>query len=157
MTKKSKGFGKPVHQTTDKYLTQFAKKMTQDYLSQSEAKLVMNPVGVVRMSEVLEEFADPYIDQAQDGEERKKIFSVAMFAWNLALEPEELRQSKINEVVERTMPNGTKKNRADMRLLLEELIARKYQHFNEVNRLIVDFQMKGSGDQFHLSVASAAV
>jgi len=157
MKKKSKGFGKPVHQTTDKYLTQFAKKMVQDSLSQSGAKIVTNPVGVIRMSEVLEEFVDPYIHLYQNGEERKSIFSVAIFAWNLAIEPEEVRKSKIDEVIEKTMAHGTEQNRKDMRLLLEELIARKYQYFNEINRLIVDFQMKGSGDQFHLSVASTAV
>ena len=157
MKKKSKGFGKPVHQNTDKYLTQFAKKMAHNSVGQSGAKLLVNPDGIVKMSEVLEEFVDPYLNSHQTGEEQKKMFSVAVFAWNLAMEPDESRRSTIQKMLAGVMANGTEQDCADMTRLLEELIARKHQYFDEVNRLIVDFQMKGNGDRFHLSVASRVV
>jgi hypothetical protein len=158
MQKKPKGFGKPVHQnSSDRYLAQFAKKLAQSPISQSVAGIVMNSTGTVKMSEVLEEFVDPYLDERQSTEEQRKLFTISVFAWNLALEPDETRQLKMDEIIEEMMPNGTERDHADMRLILEGLINRKHDYFKDINRFIANLEIKDLGRNLHLSVASLEV
>ncbi|MGQ9872672.1 hypothetical protein [Leptodesmis sp.] len=44
------------------------------------AGMVTNPKGEVKMSEVLEEFVEPYLDFAQNRSQREKLFSIAVIA-----------------------------------------------------------------------------
>jgi hypothetical protein len=158
MQKKPKGFGKPVHQNdSDRYLAQFAKKIAQSPISQSATGIVINPTGTVKMSEVLEEFVDPYLDERQSAAEQKRLFAISVFAWNLAMEPDETRQLKMNEIIEEMMPNGPERDHADMRLILEGLINRKHDYFKYVNRLVANLEIKDLGGNLHLSVASFEV
>jgi hypothetical protein len=52
--------------------------------------------GEVKMSEVLEEFVEPYLDFAQNRSQREKLFSIAVIAWNLAIMPGNERQPMID-------------------------------------------------------------
>jgi hypothetical protein len=52
-------------------------------------KIVIEPPGQVKMSEVLEAFVEPYIGFADTQEDHRKLLTLAITAWNAALLPEE--------------------------------------------------------------------
>src|SRR5688572_8954747 len=49
--------------------------------------LIRNPeaIGMRKMSEVLLEFADPYLEHAHSFEDQQKTLTFAVIAWNLSL------------------------------------------------------------------------
>lgn len=108
----------------------------------------------VKMSEVLEAFVDPYLDDAKNHAQRGKLFSLAVAAWNLALVPEVDRQHTLEELIQKGLIGSTPAAKQDFRSLIGELVARKQTFFAENTRWIVEFQLQEMGETFHLSVAS---
>ncbi len=106
------------------------------------------------MSEVLEEFVEPYLDFAQNRSQREKLFSIAVIAWNLATIPEDERQPMIDQLIKVGLKGNDPLAQQDTREIIDELIARKQKFFAKNKRYIVDFQLQNAGKQFHLSVAS---
>lgn len=158
MARKSKGFGELLKQqrtgkTHQKNLEKLQRKVQQGPLGEHIAGMVTNPKGEVKMSEVLEEFVDPYLSMAPDQNRREKLFGIAALAWNLANMPEKERQPMIDQMI-----GGLKGidslAQQDMRDTVDELIERKQTFFAENKRYIMDFQLQDTGNQFHLSVAS---
>ena len=45
--------------------------------------------------------------------------------------------------------------RAGLKALVEEMIKRKDQHFSEIRRAVVDFEVRTTKNGFYLSVASS--
>lgn len=158
MAKKSKGFRELLNQTLteediQKGLTKLQKKVRQGPLGNEFAGIVMNPQGELKMSEVLEAFAEPYLEFATSHSQREKIFSIAIIAWNAAIMPEQERQL----IIDQTMTEGLKGDlqaQKDTKDIIDEMIVRKQQLFADNQRYIIDFQLQDSGKQFHLSVAS---
>jgi hypothetical protein len=155
MAKKSRGFAellkqKHAERTQQNALEKLQKKVQQGLLSKGLAGTVANPQGEVKMSEVLEEFVEPYLDFARNRSEREKLFSLAVVAWNLALIPENERQ----QIIEQGTTGNDPLARQDAREFIDELIARKKTLFAENKRYIVEFQLQDTGKTLHLSVAS---
>ena len=158
MARKSKGFGELLKQqrsgkTDKKALEKLQQKVQKGPLGGQFAGMVTNPKGEVKMSEVLEEFVDPYLETAKNRSQREKLFSIASLAWNLAIVSEKERQSMIDQMI-----GGLKESdplaQQDIREIIDELIERKQTFFAENKRYIIDFQLQDRGNQFHLSVAS---
>ena len=159
MARKSKGFGEllhqqRMHQVEQRGLEKLQQKMQQGELRNQFAGTIANPKGEVKMSEVLEEFVEPYLDAAHNHSQREKLFSIAIIAWNLAILPESDRQSMINKFLKEALNTNDPLTRQDTKGILDELIARKQKFFANNQRLIVDFELQDTGSSFHLSVAS---
>ena len=157
MAERSKGFGKLVYTKKakargQKDLQKFANQFSQSPVSDRFTKLVTNPKGISKMSEILEEFAEPYYEFAITYGQRKKLFETAMLAWNLCLIPEDDRVSSLAKLIEQEISDD--EDREDFKQIVSELMVRKLTYFADVRRTIVEFQLADHGHAFHLSVVS---
>ena len=117
-------------------------------------EVIVEPKGAVRMSEVLSEFVEPYLQDAVTEEDYHKVLTLATMAWNASFLPEEQREKMITDVMDKGLPEADAKLKADLRKVVDEMIARKQVHFAEYKRDIVDFELTDTGEGYHLTVAS---
>ncbi len=113
---------------------------------------VINEPGVIRMSEVLEEFLEPYLEMIHTHRERDTLFSLGVFAWNAALLP----QSESNDSIKHLLNLATKNDlvASEIQEILDGMIERKLEYFADIRRVIINIELTGQEDDFHLSVAS---
>jgi hypothetical protein len=160
MPKKSKGFRdllKQNQQASDynqKALNNFEQRFKQGSFGGKVAGVVQNPKGQVKMSEVLEDFMEPYLKDIDGYAAQYTFIELAVIAWNLAVMSEETRQSARDELLSKLAENSSRSDLKELDAILGELIDRKLKHFPNNHRLIMDFQFEDAGDRFHLSVAS---
>ena len=157
MAKKSKAFSEllrlqKMSQGSQNLLKSFEKKLKKESLPFKE--IVVSPSGEVKMSEVLEDFVEPYLESTETKESMRRLLTLGTIAWNLALSPESERQGVIDRVFNDDLLGGDKKLKAEIQGLIEELITRKNRYFSENRRMIVDFELKELGNDYHISVAS---
>jgi hypothetical protein len=158
VAEQSKGFGKPVHvdktaSKSNQRLQQFAKKFEEHPLSDRFEKTVINPAGVTRMSDVLEDFTEPYLKAVQNHEEREKMFTLAVVAWNAALLPRSEGHTMVDQFLKMLPEQGLVDD--GIREMIDEMIQRKLEQFADIRRVIVNMELIDQGKTFHLSVASA--
>jgi len=116
-------------------------------------KVIIGPASDgIKMSEVLEEFVEPYRKFAETEEAYQKLLTTAIVAWNVTLFPEKDRLSRLDELVI-ILPEDV---REDGRQLIEELMVRKERFFSQYRRLIIDFEVADTGGECHVSVMSTA-
>lgn len=155
MTKKPKGFGEPLTtKDQQKALAKFKRKVETGFLKDQIAGIVTNPKGEVKMSEVIEEFVDPYLEYAENYEQQMKLLSIAIFAWNIALLPKNQRKKEVTKIVGELCANADRLAKKDTTAILEELIDRKLKMFPTIERYVLDFDLKNTRKGFHLSVVS---
>ncbi len=159
MAKKSKGFRSLLKQQKvinrrENALNNFEQKFQQKEIANSFTDIVKNPKGEVKMSEVLEEFVEPYLPEANGLEQQQMVFEMAIIAWNLAILPAHKRQSALEDMFNNLMKDKRAIVKRDLNNLIDEMVQRKLELFPNNRRYIIDFQLEDAGDQFHLSVAS---
>jgi len=121
----------------------------------ADSKFVIEPKGQVKMSEVLEDFVEPYQKEIDDTiEAQTKLISLAALAWNATFLPEEERQEMLDESVEALMKGASAKDKQGFRAIIEGMIERKMMHFAQYQRAIIDFELIDTGSGYHLTVAS---
>ena len=62
---------------------------TQDFKRDSDNQdlLLIEPAGWEKMSEVLEDFYEPFVDKAESDEDLRWLVGMAVVAWNTSLLP----------------------------------------------------------------------
>lgn len=114
-------------------------------------KVITGPTSDgIKMSDVLEEFVEPYQQFAETEEAYRKLLTTAIVAWNVMLFPEKDRFSRLDELLD-TLPEVV---REDGRQIIKELMVRKERFFSQYRRMILDFEVKDTGNKWHLSVIS---
>lgn len=116
-------------------------------------QLIATPPGVVKMSDVLKEFVEPYWDDCPTEDAMRKLLSVAVIAWNAALYTGKRRSDFIEKMVQAVPPEV----RPDMRAVVQELTQRKETYFAENRRMIVDFQFTMQPTGPYLNVVSTLI
>ena len=104
--------------------------------------------NVIKISEVLDEFIDPYRKELNTAEEYRKFMGVAVIAWNLAMLPEEDQPSRINEII----MSLSAEIRSDTRVFIEDLIERKKKYFSHHSRRILDYEVADTITGWNFSV-----
>jgi hypothetical protein len=104
----------------------------------------------VKMSAVLEEFIAPYREVADTEDALRKLLTTALVAWNAALLPAQEREAHLEKIFE-TFP---KEVRADGMAVIGELMERKERYFSEYTRMILDYELTDTGENYHLVVIS---
>ncbi len=117
-------------------------------------RVVYEPEGREKMSEVLEELVEPYRDQAEGYDAFKKLLQLGVLAWNAALLPEEKRQVMVDEILAAGFARASAADRAEVRQFIEAMIRRKEELFAANRRAIISFELTDRGDDFYISVAS---
>jgi hypothetical protein len=113
-----------------------------------DVKVIPTPTGEARMSEVISEFIEPF--EWADLEDLKKLVSIAIIAWNLAISPADRREELLREIALSIPPDLQQV----MREHFEALIQRKLQYFADNTRFILDYQVTMTEDGPHVSVMS---
>jgi hypothetical protein len=125
------------------------KKLEKQGLTQGK-KFVYEPAGEVKMSEVLGEFIDPYIEETRNKEEYETLLMIAIMAWNTALLPENAREEMFEKAFAKAMPPMPE----EIKEIIYELIERKDRYFPQYTRQILNFELTDTGHDYHLSVIS---
>jgi hypothetical protein len=110
-----------------------------------QIEIANGPTGR-KVSEILTEFAEPWLDQAQNDHQRKVAIGLAVLAWNIANMPERERCDGMNAKSANQLNEPAK-------AILEEMIARKVALYPEDTRAILDYEFTGAGDNLRVDVA----
>ncbi len=76
------------------------------------SRVVYEPTGREKMSEVLDDFIEPYQEVADNEDSYRKLLNLAVLAWNAALLPEDQRRTAIDETLKVGLPGSSKEDRA---------------------------------------------
>jgi hypothetical protein len=117
----------------------------------ADTKVVFEPPGVEKMSEVILEFLDPYIDGDETPEKLDRLVSFGVTAWNAALVPAAERDKLIQKSLAKT-ESGFQQ---EFLHWFGELIRRKETAFPDNKRFIISYQLTMTPDGAHLSVISS--
>jgi len=116
-----------------------------------EHKILYEPPGVEKMSEVIIKFMKPYIDYIETDEALEKLVSLTILAWNISLLPNDNQNEMFDEITS-SLPNPESK---DMKNLIKEMIKRRKKYFANYTRSIIDYKISKTKDGLHLSVVSS--
>jgi hypothetical protein len=116
-------------------------------------KVLVNPPGEAKMSGMITELIEPYRASATNRASYHNLIALACIAWNTANLPQEERLGNISEALNQ-LPVATNEMRLEMTRLILELVKRKVALFPDNQRVIVNFKINESKDNYHLGVAS---
>ena len=157
MAKKSKGFSELLRLEKMSQPSKNPKACLSKKLSKNSSffdKVIVSPPGEAKMSEVLEEFIEPYREVDETLKETIRLLTLATLAWNMALFAPEQQQEMMDQVLTDELVEGDQELKAEIQELIKELIRRKNRYFSQYKRMIVDFELKDQGNGYYLSVAS---
>jgi arylsulfatase A-like enzyme len=113
-------------------------------------EFVYDPQPAEKMSEVLRDFIEPYIEFADNAEAMRRLITVALVAWNTALLPKAEQAESLKQVSE-ALPADVVD---DFYAIVAEMIERKNTLFAEYTRTILDYELTDTGDSYRISVIS---
>ena len=159
MARKSKDFKDLMKQGQSsqgkqKNLEALRKKMEEGGFGELAANIPIEPKGAPKMSEILQQFVAPYLDNVSTLRRRKSLFSLAVIAWNAAVMPESQQKTTLDTFLEQQLSNQDAETQQAITQIIDELIARKHQHFSDNKYFILDFQITETGQRYDISVAS---
>jgi hypothetical protein len=117
--------------------------------------VVIDPPGMARMSEVLEEFAEPIMKDCDDEHVIRSSYYFAAAAWNMALMPDGMLEKSVSETLDGLVSGDDPEGRAVMREVLLSLLHRKRTLFADNRRFILGLELKRTPTGFHLTVKSS--
>jgi len=121
------------------------------YLAPADTRLVINPPGEVKMSEVLMELIQPEWNTCNTEDAMRKLLTLGMAAWNAALLPLDKRTAILDDLAA-TLPGQL---RADFHLVIEPLIRRKEELFPHIRRPMLSYELTWlNPHEPHLTVVS---
>jgi len=117
---------------------------------------VENPPGFAKMSEVLMEYIEPFLEGKETYEEFSNFLKIAAMSWNMAMVSEEKGQ----ELLKKLFPGNSSdpeeiEDEKEVQRIVKKLIKRKLKFFAEEKRFITDFKLTQNSGRFHISVASS--
>ena len=118
------------------------------------SELVIDPEGEARMSEVILEFAKPFLDKCEDEASERNAIVLAILIWNVSLFPGKDRDREIEKVCSELSPSGDANDFAALMGYVDIMLERKKKYYSENKRIIMKHQISGSGKYRRLDVAS---
>ena len=118
------------------------------------SKMIVDPKGEAKMSEVILDFAKPFLDKCEDEESEKKAIGLAILIWNVSLFPKKKRDQEIENFCSGLSPSENANDFAALMNYVDILLERKKVYYPDNKRAIISYQMSGSGKNRRLDVAS---
>jgi len=143
--KRNKQDSNKLHRDVDKRLKQQVEKNLPD-----KDLIVVRSRDGIKMSQVLERFVEPYMEQVKTEDAYRKLLSIAVAVWNVALLPSEKRLAYLNGL-QAMLPDEV---RDEGKKTVVELLERKEKHFSHYRRMIIDFDVADTGSGWYISVIS---
>ena len=116
-----------------------------------ESSVIVEPRGVDKMSEIILDFAEPFLEFVDN---EKAILTLAMAAWNIAIFPEEDRDAKIDELVTKCFPQDDPQVLEMIKAVVSRLILRKLKLHPDNERILFGYEFIESGNKRMLNVMS---
>jgi len=116
----------------------------QRSLPDERLKIVKRRTGR-KVSEILMEFAEPWLGEVRNDDQRKTVIGMAVLAWNMAAIPEPERWEELS-------PEFAEKCGEQVKAILREMIARKLALHPKETRSILDYEITGNGDNMRVEV-----
>jgi hypothetical protein len=121
-------------------------------VSFDSSRVVIDPPGPEKMSDVLESFVEPWMTSATTTDAFRRLLTLGMAAWNAALLPADKQAAFIDDLaVNGRVPAA---GRPMFRSIIQEMIDRKQAFFSQNTRAIVSMELMDSGDEPYLTVGS---
>lgn len=116
-----------------------------------DAKVIVNPAGTEKMSEVILRFAEPLQDEY--GVVPPNAIRFAIVVWNASLLPKEEQQKAIKNLT-KILPVTEREDRLAMLSAVSMLLESKAKYFADIQRAIVDYHITETAHRIHLDVVS---
>jgi hypothetical protein len=129
----------------------WANKLLHRPHSEWAPHLAAPPPGLRKMSDMLEELVEPYMDSCDSDESYQMLFTLGMIGWSLATLPEARRQS----MLDKSLAEFSTDQRHHALTLLKQLVERKQQLFPDDLRMILNFDLRFTSSGMRLNVMSA--
>ena len=117
------------------------------YQNTHPGDIVLCSAGAEKMSEVIEDFAEPLLSRAESPEDVKTALLVAMTAWNYSLLDEEAKAEPDN-------PHSKLLADPNARSIFDSLLERERLLFPDNRRAIIDFELIPNGTEYQFNVVS---
>jgi hypothetical protein len=132
------------------------KQEIENSVEGTNAVFVETPKNLAKMSEVLMEYIEPFLEGTETYEECSNLLEIAVMSWNMALVSEEKGQ----ELLKKIFPGNSSdpeeiEDEKEVQRIVKKLIKRKLKFFAEEKRFITDFKLTENSGRFHISVASS--
>ena len=129
------------------------KKRYKKETALQDQKAPANPPGEGKMSSMVTSLIEPYRGTAVDRASYHNLVAIACIAWNTANLPEEAWPANIREAIHE-LPNVVDEMRPEMARFILELVKQKVALFPDERRIIVDFKITETKDNYYLGIAS---
>ncbi len=130
------------------------KQKLETEMRQAGREFHIGPSTGEKMSEVLEEFIEPWRDLVDSRAAFDRLIGTAIIAWNAALLPKDERQKMLDAAAVAIKATSDKQTLKDFHVIMADFIRHKERHFAKNKRFIVSYQVQETKDGYHLSVAS---
>ncbi|VAX35069.1 hypothetical protein MNBD_UNCLBAC01-132 [hydrothermal vent metagenome] len=118
-------------------------------------KILFEPKGFRKMSEIILEFAEPLLDVASHYREQENSIYFAIMVWNMSLCSKRNQKEDIQNLINTICDTKEKLVIKDMKCFIEQLLKRKKKYFAQENRFIKDYHIKeGKNGDISLDVVS---
>lgn len=109
----------------------------------------LSPSGV-KMSEVMHDFIQPYLDDEITKDSISSVMSMALVAWNGVMFDEQTRKELLGKVLN-DIPDDMREDVLDM---LEHMMDRKRRLFFDYKNYVFNFEIMEKNNKYQLLVAS---
>ncbi len=120
----------------------------------SDESSSFGPLGLEKMSVVLEDFIKPFWPESNDIHELRTLLCLGMAAWNVCLLPEQEQEEALDAIIQKIGPSD-RAGLDELRAFMKQLILRKKTHFATNRRMIAGFEVYESNEGFQLNVMSS--
>lgn len=117
----------------------------------SDSKIVVEAPGQVKMSKVIVDFIEPFLELAEDEEAEKIIVMLSIMAWNANLLPKKEQKSFIKKVEKEAGAEGNEM----FKMMVKMMASYKKENYPDLNRYIFDSQLTYTKDGMNLNVISS--
>src|SRR3990167_678385 len=116
-------------------------KVKKQFRDESIKMGTSEELGLERMSDIILEFAEEFLEGAKNPREKKGIIMMTVVAWNIAIIADEDIESAIDRIEDYLRTLGFKKKSEDkdvVSCMLLGLVEKKWMEYPDVQRFIVD-------------------
>ena len=122
----------------------------------SGKKIMVDNNSSEKISEIIQEFAEPLFDECDTDEECEMMIPISIMIWNLCALPKEDRKEEIIKMLDLLAGDDN-----DMYMywsgLIKSQMFRKEMYFSQVRRFICDYKIIKNGNELRLTVVSTPV
>ena len=134
------------------------KEKTNQLLEDNTAFINSEDHGLIKMSEVIVEFADEFLQKIDTMHRKRMVLELACVAWNigvLAGESEEL--PNLDEMIDlMEIDNKETETKEVCKYMISVLANKKITEYSHINRVIINYKITEIGNELRIDVAYTA-